>query len=593
MTFAREDLPTDVVVSYNGFTFPSNLAITGFHTVPVLDRAGRTFIGLRHDVTIQFHISSLLGETADESVPAIRAQLMQPAGALVLANTAFGNITINPAAGVVVAGQATWDLAWGPRPTKFEQKPYYKLGSTITWTCEFLLNACTGGVPTSDILEWNYGLTFAIDRSGYTTRTLKGTVSIPMTRKAQADRTLSGNVDQMREKITPLLAIGFRRESQSFELSEDKRTLSFTFVDVQMPPNVPPDNCVVSEASHSVDVDCKNPNRVVQTLRASYELPSSRARGEALTHFLNLLQARVAVAQQKKLSLIPLHFHAGEPEIYGRKTADFAFSYYILYSRTQAGKQARLFPPASFLQDSGIWQPVPTSKWATWAASMAVGGISLPRGTAGLVWNPAEDVIVDLCQQARAKSVELTARAPRLPSVLLALFKPTPQPTPDDSWLHYTMRLEVKPIDNTVALTTLPTKAVAYSPVLSSLSDVQGYALPYPQQGGQQSSQIVQMRAAPRIVVTLAGAATRLGYDITPPQLVTVGGKTPMPFNDENCGFRTWIAASAGIPIVCAQWVFRYILTDPAPGDFGPPNNPVLGGTSGGGSAVLKGSNYT
>lgn len=592
MTFAREDLGSDIVLSYNGFVFPTSVEIIGFRTTPVPDKAGRTFIGLRHEITARFSLDTYPrggggNGSLDASIPTIRATLMQQGGLLQLQNTGFGTYIINPEGGNVIATDTPGlrDLAWGPIPKLLEETGFYKYGAYVTWKVEFLLNACTGGTQTSDILEWTYGLTFDIDRSGYTTRRLQGSVSIPMTRKTVIDRTLSGNVDALRERITPGLAIGFRRDYQSFTLSEDKRALSFSFADVEMPPNIPPAGVVIAEGSHDLDWQFtsgngSNPLLIVQTIRASYELPKTRARGEAFNHFLNLVKYRTAIlvkkAQQKALMLLPVRFHAGEPELYGRKTAEFALTYTVQYKEKGDGVG---FLPTSFLQDSGMWQPLPDSNYAAWAASMAKYKVSVPRGTANLVWNPAEDAIVDLCAGATVQPVELSGKPPSMVSRILAALGGTKAPSPDNSWLKYESRIKVQQHDNTVVLRPLPVDPVLYTPRNVPL---EGYQPPYT----DSPANIVQIRGGPVTTITLEGKAARGYYPIEPPQLLSLGGMPVYPCNGPRNGFSTETTASAGIPIVGAAWSLRYVVGAPIQlkqamqnqdWNCDPPPNPILG----------------
>src|SRR5262249_13268786 len=152
----------------------------------------------------------------------------------------------------------------------------YKYAADVTWKIAFCLDACSGQISGRKILEWCYKVDFVIDQSGYTRRTCAGHVVIPMTRRAPNDGPLVDPAERLREQITPQLAIGFRRVSQTFPLSEDKRRLDFTIVDEQMPPNVPPPNVVIAEASHSVDNEFRTFVRSMQTIRASYEVVSTR-----------------------------------------------------------------------------------------------------------------------------------------------------------------------------------------------------------------------------------------------------------------------------------------------------------------------------
>lgn len=583
----RDDLPSDITVTYGAMTLPSNLLLTGFQTKPIWDRAQRTIIALTHTLSVKFWINTqaigVSSETyamAGANVPDIRAALMRPADQLILKNTSFGNYVINPIAGAQAG--AMNDLIWGPKPDHFSWKPYYKYGAEIDWTVSFCLDPCGGNVK-GDILEWNYGADWQIDQSGYTTRNLKGSVRIRQTRKSQTTRTLQDQADRLREQIKPPLAIGFRRTTHNFGLSEDKCTLNFTIVDVQMPPNVPPEGVVIVEASHSVESSFKDMGRVFSTIHATYEITSDRKRAEASAHFDALVKDRTKVAAEKKRTIIPIKYHMSEPEIYGRKCAEFSVTFYVVMPDEDIkakvnGKDVEIWPPKNIVAYSGLWRPVPGSDWKKWSKSMTNSNVMLPRGTAGMAFDSHEDAIVDICVDTEKKLKP--GPAPKPPKLRVSASGEERSGgviQPDaSSFLDYQLYLEVQAIDNTVILEPLPTQAVNYSPVAKSLTGTTGYKQPYI----SAPAAIGQYRGAPKYILTLWGRCLRAAYDVTPPVLVSVAGQKPLPQNDATCYFRTWIAANYGVPIVGAEWRFRYLLLTPPTEPFTAPANPVLGGTA-------------
>jgi len=582
----RDDLPSDIVISYNGYPLPTNVDIVGFQTKGVPDRAGRTFTGLRHTLSVKFWVNafdaqdaaSTLEGNVSMNIAFLRGTLMKIGAQLILQNTSFGAYTINGAA----AGSR--DLQWGPIPEDFSWKPYNKYGAEISWRVSWLMNACDNLTPATSFLEWNYGLTFSLDKLGYTTRTYKGTVTIPMTRKAVNDRTLADQADRLREKVIPHdPPVGFRRDSQNFDLSDDKRTLSFTVVDQEMPPNMPPPGVIVAEGSHSMrNQKAKNFYVWQHSLRVKYEISNDRQASQAWEHFSKLYVQRTQAARDNKMFVLPLELHLSEPTLYGSNAAEISLTYAVFPAKKDIPKAAQIrnknganYIPNWIVARSGLWTPTGDT-WQAWSSSMWHARVSQPRGYAGLAFAANEDAIVDLCGGSVPVPQETSRQLKPTKGKINVKADSGERPDPANSYLDYQLGLQLQVLDNTVVLQPLPTATVGYAPPAAfSHSAVGGYLQPYT----QAPNAITQYRGAPRIVVTLWGRAVRAGYDIPPPQLAKLWGQTPLPVNDETCGFRSWVSGNLLVPLVRAEWCFRYVLPAVPSQPLVAPPNPVYGGT--------------
>src|SRR6185437_1124352 len=303
------------------------------------------------------------------------------------------------------------------------------------------------------------------------------------------------------------------------------------------------------------------------------ELTTKRSRAEAWNHFITLANARKQVAKDNGMRVVPLRLEVEEPEIYGRKAASFSLTYWTI-RKGQGGADANPKDPlpAKLIAGLGLWQKVPESDWNAWSKALLTDGVMTPRGTANLAWDPKTDAIVDLClapTPAPFKSPGIKGAAGNI----RILGDEEERPDADASFVDYQLAVDVQTIDGTVQLQTLPTTPINYRPPQTEFLDVNGYQQPYP--SGPCS--IVQRRTMPRYLVTFTGRALRVGYAITPPQLLLILGQKPQPANDATCGFRTWLAANLGWPVVGAMWRFRYILPCPPTANFGPPSNPIYG----------------
>src|SRR5262249_29661127 len=236
------------------------------------------------------------------------------------------NFTVNTAA-PGAEGEAR-DVAWGPKPQLLRWKPLgNNQAAEVTWTVEVAVPECFAPpVGTVRPMEAVYRVQWSVDAGGYQRRTVTGYLLIPMTRHNPGDPSLTDSADSFREQINPEPVPGFRRIPGEFSLSDDKRRLDYAIVDEQMPENVPPAGFVDAEASHRVNWQMGNKGAATATLSASYEPARETPKTRAWEEFRKLLQDRIAELKGKAAA-IPLSFTFAEPELYGRRTAEFSVTY--------------------------------------------------------------------------------------------------------------------------------------------------------------------------------------------------------------------------------------------------------------------------
>jgi hypothetical protein len=127
-------------------------------------------------------------------------------------------------------------IGFGPLPRHLHVQP---LGSTLafllTWECQFALPLLEVNRTSGDgLLEGTYMVSWGIDHRGLTTRTVSGRIEVWAYRHL-ANFNVERIADALRERISIPIASGFRRQSQSFQMSEDRRWLHFTITDVELP----------------------------------------------------------------------------------------------------------------------------------------------------------------------------------------------------------------------------------------------------------------------------------------------------------------------------------------------------------------------
>ncbi|MFK5281094.1 hypothetical protein ACI3PL_16170, partial [Lacticaseibacillus paracasei] len=121
-----------------------------------------------------------------------------------------------------------WDVAWGPTPLGFSAKPIADcLGWEVTWGLKVCLPDCNDAVYQDAIMSFCYDVDYSTDYGGYTTRTIRGYIEVPMTRDSQGDRKVRHKTaDDFRDSIIVQVPVGFRDAGGgSFRLSKDRRRL--------------------------------------------------------------------------------------------------------------------------------------------------------------------------------------------------------------------------------------------------------------------------------------------------------------------------------------------------------------------------------
>jgi hypothetical protein len=539
-------LPALGTASYNGFTFPAETETLDISARPIPDAAKRTIVYVEYTLRLRAYILASPGNSIDLSLEAIRRQLLAQGGALVYSGRGFGDLQINTG--------TTRDVLWGPVPAILSWKPKGgNKAAEIVWEVTFRIPECSGAVTSGLFpMEYSFRVNYTIDRSGYTSRTIFGHVSVPATRATQGGRSLPYTVDQIREQIVPEIPSGFRRTTQTYTPNEAKTRLDFTITDEEMPPDVPPPGVIDVKASMTISL-AKPPsfNRWQVTINASYEMARDQPRSRAFELFIALANDKVQKIRGGPLAaqhMIPVAFTMQEP-LYDRQAAVFSLSF---LTTTSVG-----------ILTSGLWEPLPGSNWATWRASVArqLG----PRGNADLRLGPADDVIVDLCApQGRT----LTAGGlPGQVRQLTAVPINVPCPPAAESWLHFENAFSWEAEEGTATLRTLgPVTPAAFT---GSPGDT-GFV----PSGPVGPVATIQNRTAPAYAVRITGEAMRVCHEIPEPTLRSVGGVEVTPANGKGDYFVSKAVANCGVPLFYARWSRRYVMPQ-LPGAFGTPPVPA------------------
>lgn len=591
---------------YNGVSFGTPTR-TEVSIKPLPDPAGRTAVANVYTLkvhTLAAEANQALGQTADADVEALRNRLTAYGGELRANNLGIGrNLHVNRPGGGGIR-----DLMWGPKPQLLKLVTHGLHAVEIDWECQFAILDCEDAVFEQELLELNFSVSWALDQSGYTTRTFQGHLKIPQTRRTQADRTLSDQADAYRERVVPPALVGFRRTEQSFELSPDKCMLTFKVVDAEVGPYYPPEGVVEVSMSHEVRNGARWSGfggQWVGTLSANYELARNVDRATAYKYFLKALLGRADRAREapfgegrERQQAFLISFRASHPEVYGRRGASFSASYTFLSTLADLAKA------------SGLWASPPDSDPELWRGSLSTTAFHL-RGNAKLSFAATgegiPDVIVDLCLPG-SRQQSLHAESPEAPDFTLEGEVRNPLPEPGTSWLHFQSSLTVEQLDDTPEMKLLPSQPVnlrtlstdpppqeSYDPYTLSTGPVDEGARPaaglgldlaragslwvYGDSAAQAKSRFVtQVRDVPQVYVTLRGRALRAGYEVTPPAVAQVGGCDVTPANREGNGFgRAVVGSYFGVQVYGCVWDLRYRVLGVPEGQLAQMDHPMLG----------------
>lgn len=552
-------VPSTGTISYNGYTFGVQTETQSIRGTPRMDKSGRTVAFMIWDITIRTIINTTPPLTTDGSLAAIRRQLTAQGGAFIYSNKGFGDLRVN------VAGEQSKDVMWGPKCTGFSATPKGdRFAWEVIWSIQIATPDCSNAVFEGKIMEYSYSLQYSIDRSGYERRVHTGSFRIPQTRKNQGDRFLRDTADSYRADIYPAPIPGFRRTEQSYNLSDDKCEISFSIADEEMPPNIPPPNVIEVSASHKLNNSA--PMKFAEwlgSISATYEMVKGASGAEALARFFELVEHRRQIITKTagyKFFAI-LTFSAEEPEIYGKRTANFTVTF-----RSVSNLQGYF--------TGGLWSGVPGNNWAKWQASVSRWLYS-PYGNAGLQFNPNQEVIIDLCSQQETRVLRGANFALQGPIGQLQTILGAGVPSPENSWMEYQNAIYIELMDGTILHQPLLTSKINMPAQVSG--DQQFKQIGYqPTVIPQAPTSIIQQRSASSYYVYMIGRAIRSTYEIPAPVLESVGGVPASPANIAGCGFWQQTIGNNGLPIYAAQWKLRYLLPQGPKTTVSPPLNPII-----------------
>lgn len=535
-------LPAVGTLSYNGYTFDgaTHVSVTAHK---VRDEAARTVIGVRYEITVEGIVSGDGGATSDQNMAALHAALSQDGQTLVFANKGFGApVTVNGPAGLR-------DIDWGPKAEVLHWEP---IGGSqacqFVWTVATTIPECPLA-GSSGIMAMNYDADYSVDKHGDTTRKLSGYIQIAMTRGP--GKTIPDMADKYRTAISPQPPLGYER-TQQWKTSKNKSRLDFTITDVQIPsPNPYPAD--VTEISGTHETHWSWRNKGGGTLFNTIDLQIRPQRGVSGVRgwlmAVTIVRQRIAAAQYagRQVYIDDLSI---QEDIFG-----FPVGVRVGYRVMSTLKE--------IIADTGLFTQIGTN-WQQWHASLTGSQLHV-RGTSGLILQPNNDVIVDLCGYGSSSNNDSGTVIDIPPKENAPPFR-NEYPTPNASWLYY--RSAIIPMTSTPLVRHSILQAAPTDNAPDNPNGTGGFSLPY---SSSATPDVIQKRGKDRVTVRLVGQARRAGFKIPRPNLVSIGG-TPATYQHGYFSCHK-VGNALGVPIYAAQWDLTYVLNNAPANPIDPPEN--------------------
>ena len=537
-------------VHYNNYSFPPAIH-SKVRFEPLYDPAERGIKATRLHFTIEFIIlQGMTGSSnppanpagaADDSMTAIRRRLTQPGMNLAFSLQGIGTVfSIGPSG-------TFRDVNYGPKPKLISWEPIgSNAAARVVWECTAEIADCEFPQPFNRVEYINYDVNWSINREGMTTRTISGEFSVPVARGqgATAPATnISQTAEDFRESVVNAFNVldQFHRESD-FTLSEDRKRLSFTLVDTEIAsPNPYQPGMIDMDVNYKTSSSLDDGFAIWPTsLEGSITVAPGVQKLMAWLAFIRILEDLLANLPRGS-NIIP--HEVGESGPSGEPRAQNVHAFLTdmsitdhLFSRSVSFDLSWwVFTTLqSIFAATGILEPLSISQgdadWSLWKSSLS--NIQGPRGWQELTFFPEDDIIIDVCNSSVPLSSNTPGISENTPGTA-SLFQ-SECPPPEESWLKYENKYVIVSNEGTVEHTPLvdaePRKEIVsgqlpkvntdYKPlgqteILTESSG--GTAIPTPPK--------IRNKVHPTEVrVIMIGSATRIGYQITPPNLVSVGG---------------------------------------------------------------------
>ena len=423
------------------------------------------------------------------------------------------------------------DVAYGPRAAIKTWDPIH--GNTaihIVWEVTFSIAECGYALPDRSglnldlISEFTYSITWGIDISGRTMRTVAGVLEVLVERQGQKILT---NADQYRDRLQFTLPEGYQRENQTWALSDDRRTLRFTITDKEHPSDNPLFPGMVrmdvrQRVSNVKKLLISSSQQWNVSLSGTIEVAQGVPRWWAWTAFLHIVRHRIKLGiDNAKTHNVRANMHGdsvGTVNSGGMLVTGLSIDEEIFGRSMSFQVSWKLFSTLGSIFDAtGLWQKIPnTPDWDLYRTSMSsINGTWGPRGVSKLKHYPENDVIIGFCSKG---DPTILGDEPRFeaPDEQYTIFS-TPCPTAEKSWVHFSSSFEL--MEDSGRITHYPLGDTDSDNFPNYVPAVTGDGLGASRNYEGRGAPVYQQRHSSKYGGVWRGHAVRIGHEIPVPHL--------------------------------------------------------------------------
>ena len=244
-------------VFYNDKEMPH--AVTSIAHSPVMTADKTRVQYVRATVSVEFYLTATSPETLRLALETYRRELAIPGK----------TFTFTVDSKVLYTLTSAGDIAKGPVPSQLEVVQFY---GGRTAHCRWRVSATQ--MPTATLPYWylDFGFTVetTLDENFYQTRVVSGTLIIPDTLVSASRKT----ADSHRQAVYAFCPCpkGWQRTDQRWALSEDKLSLSFSFVDRQKYITLPP-GVTSGDVTYSLSTGAPEIQMITKSISGYFEAP--------------------------------------------------------------------------------------------------------------------------------------------------------------------------------------------------------------------------------------------------------------------------------------------------------------------------------
>jgi hypothetical protein len=589
-------VPDNVEFAYHGFFFNSSVR-TKVTETPVWSGDGRVV----KNSNITIHAAGYLtqddvndyaaigigeaGGTLDAFMERLRRTLQVPGKQLLYKGKGYG-LNLNVNANPQVEGSVT-DVAFGPKPIRFTWWPMggapdgchaagfeFEISTSIAECENWPQNP-----GASHFLEISYTVTYDVGEDGLVTITTAGTAQIPLSMRA--DGTLPRTIDDVNviDSIVRPVPIGFMRR-HTRQISADRASIHFTFIDRQV--EIPyPDDVIEIEMDQTIRQEKNSFSRFwACSISGMVRLSPTADKFLAARRFFNIAVQRMAFARRSATVGTD-----GMPGILVL-TSEMRESYFKNQSRFTINYRMLGAPLNQVIKRSGLWRtilspqnPAQSAEWNATTANLSLqGNAQRFKGLIGASFGQNTDLILDVCagpvsslaippEPGRNHSDAFNAAPPGVASMTDAEADATQltdtgeiAASPDGSWINWECSVEHHVNHNIVRHTALTGEVTYNSAAFDSFGlagDVANNAAKPESSWRTPVDDVLQQVARPALSIRLVGFGVRMNYRVSPPKVVTYGGRTAVLSKE-------WFRESTfGGTVYRTDWDLTYELAGP------------------------------